>query len=98
MQSARVLTHPALARQRFRAIASLPKTHVDLVEASLVIALEEEPHLDIDSYLAQVGTWSDAIRARLEGTRDIERIVDTINNLLFDEEGFHGEDEDYYGP
>lgn len=98
MDSARVFTHPALARQRFRAIASLPEAHVDLVEASLVIALEEEPHLDIDSYLAKVGAWTDAVRARLEGARDIERIVDSINTLLFDEEGFHGEDEDYYDP
>jgi regulator of sirC expression with transglutaminase-like and TPR domain len=98
MQPARVLTHPALARQRFRAIANLPEANVDLVEASLVIALEEEPHLDIDSYLARVGTWSDAVRARLEGTRDIERMVDAINKLLFDEEGFHGENEDYYDP
>jgi regulator of sirC expression with transglutaminase-like and TPR domain len=97
-QSARVLTHPALARQRFRQIASLPEWNVDLVEASLVIALEEEPHLDIDAYLTRVGTWSDAVRARLEGSRDIERIVDSINTLLFDEEGFHGEDEDYYDP
>jgi len=98
MQSARVFTHPALARQRFRAIASLPDARLDLVEGSLVIALEEEPHLDVDAYLARVGTWSDAVRARLEGTRDIERIVDAINKLLFDEEGFHGEDEDYYDP
>ena len=98
MQSARVFTHPALARQRFRAIANLPETSVDLVEASLVIALEEEPHLEIDPYLAQVSSWSDSVRARLEGSRDIERIVDAINRLLFDEEGFHGEDEDYYDP
>ncbi len=98
MQSARVLTHPALARQRFREIARLPESNVDLVEASLVIALEEEPHLDIDSYLARVGAWSDAVRARLEGSRDIDRIVDSINRLLFDEEGFHGEDDDYYDP
>lgn len=98
MQSARVLTHPALARQRFRAIASLPEASVDLVEASLVIALEEEPHLDIDPYIAKVGSWSDAVRVRVEGSRDIERIVDSINRLLFEEEGFHGEDEDYYDP
>jgi regulator of sirC expression with transglutaminase-like and TPR domain len=98
MQSARVLTHPALARQRFREIARLPESNVDLVEASLVIALEEEPHLDIDPYLATVGAWSDAVRARLEGSRDIDRIVDSINRLLFEEVGFHGEDDDYYDP
>jgi len=98
MQEARVLTHPAFARRRFREIAGLPDSVLDLVEASLVIALEDEPALDIDRYLQQVGEWSEAVRERLEGSRDIERIVESINRLLFDEEGFHGEDEDYYDP
>lgn len=94
----RVLTHPALARQRFREIAARSEPDVDLVEASLVIALEDRPSLDIDHYLEQVGEWTDALRGRLEGSRDVERIVESINRLLFDEEGFHGEDEDYYDP
>lgn len=94
----RVLTHPALARQRFREIAARSEPNVDLVEASLVIALEDRPSLDIDRYLEQVGEWTDAVRGRLEGSRDVERIVESINRLLFDEEGFHGEDEDYYDP
>src|SRR5439155_7108096 len=98
MQSRRVLTHPALARQRFRQIAELPEPMLDLVEASLVIAVEEDPALDMDRYLGQVNEWSGAIRERLEGSRDVERIVESINTLLFDEEGFHGEEEDYYDP
>ena len=98
MQEARVLTHPAFARRRFREIAGLPDSVLDLVEASLVIALEDEPALEIDRYLQQVGEWSEAVRERLDGSRDIERIVESINRLLFDEEGFHGEDEDYYDP
>src|SRR5437867_144991 len=98
MQEARVLTHPAFARQRFREIAGLPDGALDLVEASLVIALEDEPRLDIGRYLQQVGEWSSAVRERLEGSRDIVRMIESINGLLFDEEGFHGEDEDYYDP
>jgi regulator of sirC expression with transglutaminase-like and TPR domain len=98
MQEARVLTHPAFARRRFREIAGLPEPALDLVEASLVIALEDEPRLDIDRYLHQVSEWSDAVRGRLEGSRDVERVVESINRLLFEEEGFHGEDEDYYDP
>ena len=98
MQEARVLTHPAFARRRFREIAGLPEPALDLVEASLVIALEDEPRLDIARYLQQVSEWSDAVRGRLEGSRDVERIVESINRLLFEEEGFHGEDEDYYDP
>lgn len=98
MQEGRVFAHPALARQRFREIALLPEPLVDLVEASLVIAQEDHPGLVIDRYLDQVGVWSDAVRERLAGSHDVDRVVDAINRLLFDEEGFHGEDEDYYDP
>jgi regulator of sirC expression with transglutaminase-like and TPR domain len=98
MTSGRVLTHPAFARKRFREIAGLPEPSLDLVEASLVIALEDDPGIAIDRYLQQVNEWTDAIRERLEGSRHVERIVDSINRLLFEEEGFHGEDEDYYDP
>jgi regulator of sirC expression with transglutaminase-like and TPR domain len=98
MVSGRVLTHPALARQRFVEIAQRPEPEVDLVEASLVIALEENPRLDIDHYLGQVDGWSTAVRERLDGSRDIARIVHGINLLLFSEEGFCGRDDDYYDP
>jgi len=98
MQPGRVLTHPALARRRFQEIAGRPDPLLDLVEGSLVIALEETPSLDVDRYLHEVHSWSEAVRARLEGSRDVERLVETINRLLFEEEGFHGENDDYYDP
>ncbi len=98
MQSGRVLTHPALARQLFVEIAQRPEPLVDLVEASLVIGLEDHPGLNIDHYLGQVDGWSCAVRDRLEGSRDVEHIVEAINCILFDEEGFHGENDDYYDP
>src|SRR5258708_38654210 len=99
MSQGRLLTHPAFARQRFREIAARPEPpFLNLVEASLVIDLEDRPGVDIDRYLEQVGEWSEAVRARLEGSHDVERIVEGINALLFRDEGFHGEDEDYYNP
>ena len=96
--SSRVFTHPALARQRFREIAGRPEATLDLVEASLVIALEDQPLIDIDRYLYQLDQWSDSVRERLNGSSDVERIVESINRLLFAEEGFHGENDDYYDP
>src|SRR5213075_308678 len=95
---ARVLTHPAFARRRFVEIAHMPDATLDLVEASLVIDVEDNPTIEIGHYLGQVNDWSDAVRQRLEGSRDVERIVEAINRLLFDEEGFHGENDDYYDP
>jgi regulator of sirC expression with transglutaminase-like and TPR domain len=98
MQPGRVLTHPALARRRFTEIAARPDALLDLVEASLVISLEEDPSIDVEQRLGEVSAWSEAVRQRLEGSRDVEKIVETINRLLFEEEGFHGEDDDYYDP
>ena len=98
MQPGRVLTHPALARRRFEEIAGRPEAMIDLVEASLVIDLEETPGLDLGHHLTNVQAWSDAVRQRLEGSRDVERFIETLNRLLFEEEGFHGENEDYYDP
>ncbi len=94
----RVLIHPAAARQRFREIVQLPEPALDLVEGSLVIALEEHPSLDIGRYLGEVNDWSDAVCERIAGRRDIEHVIAAINRILFEEEGFHGEDEDYYDP
>jgi regulator of sirC expression with transglutaminase-like and TPR domain len=95
---ARVLTHPAFARRRFVEIAAMPEAALDLVEASLVIDVEDNPTIEISHYLEQVRDWSGAVQQRLGGSRDVERIVEALNQLLFDEEGFHGENEDYYDP
>jgi len=97
-QPGRVLTHPALARRRFEEIAGRPEPQLDLVEASLVIDLEEDPRLDVARHMHDVQVWSAAVRQRLEGSRDVERLVETINRLLFDEEGFLGANDDYYDP
>lgn len=98
MNSGRVLAHPAFARKRFTELAATPEPLLDLTEASLIIALEEYPSIDVERYLRQIEEWSDAIRDRIEGSRDTERIVDAINRLLYEQEGFHGEADDLYDP
>lgn len=63
-----------------------------------MIDLEENPRLDVSRHLDSVHAWTQAARGRLGGSRDVERIVGTLNQLLFAEEGFHGENDDYYDP
>jgi regulator of sirC expression with transglutaminase-like and TPR domain len=98
MQSGRVLTHPALARRRFIELAQLPDERLNLTEAALVIALEEYPRIDLSVYLDTLDAWSREIADRIAGSRDAERIIEEINRLLYEEEGFHGEAADYYDP
>jgi regulator of sirC expression with transglutaminase-like and TPR domain len=94
----RLLTHPAVARRRFAQIAGLPEEELDLLEASLVVALEEYPALTVERYVARVEEWSGAVRQRIDGSRDVERLIEEINRLLFDDEGFRGDAADWYDP
>src|SRR5471032_278403 len=98
MHERRLLTHPAVARQRFVELFQSPDETLDLTEASLVVALEECPGLDLDHYLSRVTEWGEAIRARIDGSRDVERVIDALNRFLFDEEGFQGQWDDYDDP
>ncbi|MEO8032861.1 MAG: tetratricopeptide repeat protein [Acidobacteriota bacterium] len=98
MQSSRVVAHPVLVRQRFRQLAGLPDEQLDLVEASLLIAQEDHPRLDIGHYLEQVESWTESVRGRVGGRNDVEAIVEALNRVLYEEEGFHGQDDDYYDP
>ncbi|HUP66145.1 MAG TPA: tetratricopeptide repeat protein [Thermoanaerobaculia bacterium] len=94
----RLFVHPAAARERFREIATRSDEDLDLGEASLVIALEEYPALSVDDYLVRIDRWGEAVRERVGSSHDVERIVEEINHLLFEEEGFHGDEGDYYDP
>ena len=62
--------------------------------------LQTEEALDRCDLFMSVGTSSVVYPAagNLGGAENAERIVETINHLLYDEEGFHGEDDDYYDP
>jgi regulator of sirC expression with transglutaminase-like and TPR domain len=98
MSAGRVFTHPALARRRFIELAALPDHFLDLGEASLVIAQEHFAGIDVEHYLRQLDTWADVVRERAAGSTDIERLIEEINHILFEEEGFYGDGDDYYDP
>jgi regulator of sirC expression with transglutaminase-like and TPR domain len=87
----------SLSSLRFREMAARPDAAVDLAEASLLIAGEEYPDLDLDRYLARLDALGAALRVRA-GDGDGAALVPALNRLLFEEEGFHGNTEDYYDP
>jgi regulator of sirC expression with transglutaminase-like and TPR domain len=94
----KVFTHPALARARFARIVSAPEPAFDLAAASLLVALDEYPALDVEGYLSRIDDWSSEIRERIDGSKDVELILESINRFLFEEEGFHGDAGDPYDP
>ena len=83
--------------QRFREMATRPEAEIDLAEASLLIAGEEYPDLDPARYLARLDELGSALRRQAEGAC-AEDAVAALNRLLFEQERFRGNTEDYYDP
>lgn len=71
---------------------------IPLDVAALQIARVEFPDLIPLDSLETLDTLASAINARLGGSRDGERFVQTMNAVLFDELGFQGNQADYYNP
>jgi regulator of sirC expression with transglutaminase-like and TPR domain len=82
---------------RFREMVARPDADVDLAEASLLIAGEEYPDLEPGRYLARLDEMAAAL-GRRAGDARAEEAVAALNRLLFEQEGFHGNTEDYYDP
>lgn len=70
----------------------------DLAEAALLIAVEEYPGLEPEPYLAQLRLMADEVGDRLGIDRDPYHIISAINEYLFTDLGFIGNEKDYYDP
>jgi regulator of sirC expression with transglutaminase-like and TPR domain len=71
---------------------------IPLLWAALQIARDEYPDIDPAAYEAIVDAHSDTIRARLAEGTDSLATLRTLQDVLFDEQGFTGNDQDYYDP
>ena len=87
---------PEAARRRLEDILSRPDREVDLAEASLLVAAEEYPGLDVRGYLARLDEMGCSLRRRLEEEPRPERAVMALNRYMFHELGFRGNTEQYY--
>jgi regulator of sirC expression with transglutaminase-like and TPR domain len=71
---------------------------IDLVRASLSIARTEYPSLDIEKYLVRVDELARRVGACIPEAGDAAQTIAALNQVLFQEEGFRGNREDYYDP
>lgn len=90
------MTSPA--RERFTALVSGPEEDLDLAEAALLIAQEEQPDLDVAHYLKRLDQLADAVRAELPPSPTPQDTLKCLNTHLFFKEGLHGNTSEYYDP
>ncbi len=85
-------------RDLFLAEVSQPDGAINLTRAALYISQIEYPNLDIDRYLQILAEMAREITARLPESRYPLKVVQTINQYLYVELGFQGNEADYYNP
>lgn len=73
---------------------------INLVEVSLLLAkCIEYPNLVIGEYVKRIEKMAAEIESQLGcDTRNPNSLIDLINNYLFVEQGFNGNEDDYYDP
>jgi len=77
-------------------LAQDPAADVDLAHVALLLAADEYPDLDVDSYLARLDDLADRAGPHLAGT--LTQVAAGLAHFLFEEEGFAGNTADYYDP
>src|SRR5207247_8146622 len=86
----------AEVRRRFIALIERPHGEFRLAEGALLIAQEEYLSLDVPAYLRRLDAMAEVVSSRLGLEIDPQRIVAQLNVYLFDEQGFRGNQEQYY--
>ena len=84
--------------REFRQAVERPEESIDLGHAALTIALADYPDLDIASYLRRIDELAVEVTRRRGADADVFRSIAALNYVLFKEQGFRGNRDDYYDP
>ncbi|HXD29832.1 MAG TPA: tetratricopeptide repeat protein [Pyrinomonadaceae bacterium] len=83
-------------RQRFNAAVTQPDELIDLAQAALLIAAEEDTQVDVAHYLALIDEFGRAGAARVASQPGAG--VEAFNQFMFEEKRFRGNLDEYYDP
>jgi len=87
-------------REEFSLLVShdIDEDRISLERAALTIARTEYPHLDVERYIRVLDRLGRRVAALLPSLADAQQTIQCLNRVMFEEEGFSGNTEDYYDP
>src|SRR3990170_2813412 len=92
------MTNQSEAIRLFGEMVSRREEEIELARAALLFAKEEYPGLDVGRYLQKLELMTEEIKSRIGNNTDPHFLISEINRYLFTEEGFRGNEDDYYDP
>lgn len=81
---------------RLRDVAGPDAKEVNLLESALWIASLDEEDVEVAAYVRQVDRMAMEIKSSLKADANDREKLEKLNQLLFEELGFHGSRTDYY--
>lgn len=84
--------------REFRQAVDRPEELIDLGRAALTIALDEYPNLDIAACLSRIDELAVRVAGRAGGESNIYRSIAALNTVLFKEQGFGPNRDNYFDP
>jgi regulator of sirC expression with transglutaminase-like and TPR domain len=93
-----MLIHPAEARRQFVEYADSDITNENLARGALLIALEDYPRLDVNSYLDELDALAMRVQRRcVAGEPPVFRLGH-LHAEMFDSDRYRGDTQSYYDP
>lgn len=86
------------ALSAFIELTSGRDSDIDLARAALHIAAPSYPNQDAEHYLAELDRIADDLSGQLPSTDNILSAIRIFNNGLYRENGFRGDDQNFYDP
>ncbi len=86
------------SRKTFQQLVTLPDSAIPLAEASLILACEEYPQLEISPYLDLLDNMAEMAAQKLLPADSPVETIRKINTVLFEIFEFRGATDDYYDP
>lgn len=87
-----------MTTERFATLARAPEGAVRLAEAALWVAATEYPDLDIPARLRRLDALGALAARAISPAAGTDEAAGALRRLLFEQEGFRGNAEDYYDP
>jgi regulator of sirC expression with transglutaminase-like and TPR domain len=92
------LIHPAEARRQFREYAEGEITNANLARGALLIALEDNPQIDVQHYVSALDDLARRVRDRGSRTDPPVFRLGHLHAEMFDTDHYEGDTASYYDP
>ncbi|HWR17010.1 MAG TPA: transglutaminase-like domain-containing protein [Terriglobales bacterium] len=71
---------------------------ISVARAALTIARMEYPNLEVDQYIERLEWYAARVEQMLPSVPETPQVIAALNYVLFEEEKFRGNSDDYYDP